>query len=348
MDGTSGPPYAECEHLLVNEEAAVARRTIGDLEVGALGLGCMGMSTVYGRPDPVEARATLDRALELGVNLLDTADMYGRGANERFLGEALRGRRDQVVLATKTGITTAPGGLPVGVDGSPAHIRRAIDASLSRLRTDHVELYYLHRVDPRVPIEESVAAMAGLVEAGKVRHLGLSEVSAAELRRAAAVHPIAAVQSEWSLFTRGLEADVVPAARSLGAALVAYSPLGRGMLTGDPRATTRLPLLDFRRFLPRWRRANLRSNLAMVDKVAAVGREVGATPGQVALAWLLAQGDDVVPIPGTKRVAYLEQNQRALEITLPESALSILSDLVAVGDRYGRMAGGLPEDRPDA
>ena len=323
----------------------MSSRMIADLEVGALGLGCMGMSTVYGRPDPGEARATLDKALDLGVTLLDTADMYGNGANERFLGEALRGRRDQVVLATKVGITTAPGGLPIGVDASPGRIRRAIDASLARLQTDHVELYYLHRVDPKVPVEDSVGAMAELVVAGKVRHLGVSEVSADELRRAAAVHPIAAVQSEWSLFTRGLESEVVPAARSLGATLVPYSPLGRGMLTGDPRATTRLPLLDFRRFLPRWRRANLQRNLGLVERVAAVGRQVGATPAQVALAWLLAQGPDVVPIPGTKRVRYVEENLGSRHVTLPADALAALSDLVASGDRYGRrMSGGLPED----
>ena len=321
---------------------------IADLEVGALGLGCMGMSTVYGRPDLGEARATLARAAELGVTLLDTADMYGRGDNERFLGDALRGRRDQVVLATKVGFVTAPGGLPVRVDGRPARIRRAIDASLARLQTDHVDLYYLHRVDPRVPLEESVGAMAELVTAGKVRQLGLSEVSADELRRASAVHPIAAVQSEWSLFTRGLEAEVVPAARALGTALVAYSPLGRGMLTGDPRATTALPLLDFRRLLPRWRRANLQANLALVAQVREVAETVGATPGQVALAWLLAQGEDVVPIPGTKRVRYLEQNVAAAEVTLPAAAMTALSDLVAAGERYGRGSGGLPEDRPAA
>ncbi|WP_375389835.1 aldo/keto reductase [uncultured Amnibacterium sp.] len=321
-------------------------RRIADLEVGELGLGCMGLATVYGRPDPREARATLDAALEGGVRLLDTADMYGDGTSERFLGEWLPGRRDRVVLATKAGIRTRLGGLPAGLDGRPAHLRAALDASLGRLGTDHVDLYYLHRVDPRVPIEDSVGAIAGFVQAGKVRQVGVSEVTASELLRAHSVHPIAAVQSEWSLFTRDLERDVVPAARSIGATVVPYSPLGRGMLTGDPRATTRLPLLDYRRFLPRWRGANLRRNLALVDRVREVAGRIGATPAQVALAWLLGQGEDVVPIPGTTRRRSLADNLGATRITLTDGDRAALDGLQAAGGRYGRRGamGVLPED----
>ena len=286
------------------------------------------------------ARATIDRAIDLGINFFDTADIYGNGDNERFVGEALRGRRDQVVLATKVGITTLPLlGLPTGVNGRPERIRNAIDRSLRRLQTDHVDLYYLHRVDPRVPIEDSVDALAGLVAAGKVREIGLSEVTAAELRRAHAVHPVAAVQSEWSLFSRELEAEVVPAARELGVAIVPYSPLGRGMLTGSAAATTKLPLFDYRRFLPRWRRKNLALNLAAVEQVKVIAREVGATPAQVALAWVLRHGDDVLPIPGTKRVATLEQNVGALEVTLSDEHVAQLEALSAVGGRYPNASG---------
>lgn len=321
-------------------------RRIGDQVVSALGLGCMGMSAVYGRPDAAEARATLDRAIDLGVTLFDTADMYGNGHNERFVGEALRGRRDRIRLATKTGITTVPVlGLPRGVDGRPARIRRALDASLQRLGTDHVDLYYLHRVDPQVPIEDSVGAMAEAVAAGKVLQLGLSEATADELRRACAVHPIMALQTEWSLFSRDLEVDVLPAARSLGVAIVAYSPLGRGMLTGSPASTTRLPLIDYRRFLPRWRRANLQANLHEVGVVRSVADEVGATPGQVALAWVLARGEDVVPIPGTKRRKYLEQNLGALDVVLSPDQLARLDGISASGDRYGSGTGGVPTRR---
>ncbi|MGV8910222.1 MAG: aldo/keto reductase [Propionicimonas sp.] len=310
-------------------------RTIGSLQVGALGLGCMGMSAVYGIPDRTEARATIERAIERGVTLFDTADMYGHGDNERFVGEALRRHRDQVVLATKVGITSLPlVGLPSGVNGRPDYIRRSIDASLRRLGTDHVELYYLHRVDPRVPIEDSVGAMSELVTAGKVRELGVSEVTGDQLRQAHAVHPIAAVQSEWSLFTRDIEADLVPAARALGVTIVPYSPLGRGMLTGSARATTELALLDYRRFLPRWRKANLATNLKAVEQVAGVARKVGATPAQVALAWLLSQGDDVVPIPGTKQVRYLEQNLGSLDVSLTPDLIAELASVRVAGERY--------------
>jgi aryl-alcohol dehydrogenase-like predicted oxidoreductase len=302
----------------------------------------MGMAMVYGRPDPAQARATIDLALERGVTLLDTADVYGNGSSERFLGQALRGRRDEVALASKTGIRTWPLiGLPRGVNGRPAHIRRSVEGSLRRLGTDHLDLYYLHRVDPRVPIEESIGAMGELVTAGQVRALGVSEVTANELRRAYATHPIAAVQSEWSLFSRELEADVVPTARELGVGVVAYSPLGRGMLSGTAAATTRLPLIDYRRFLPRWRSENLTANLEAVEVVAAIARGHQATPAQVALAWVLAQGEDVVPIPGTKRPQYLEENLAALDVQLAPDDLERLDRLVAVGDRYAGGATGV-------
>ena len=314
---------------------ALPSRRLGDLTVGAVGLGCMGLAMVYGRPDPVEARAAVDRALELGVTLLDTADMYGDGASERFLGDMLRGRRDRVVLASKVGILTWPRvGLPRGVNGRPDHIRRSINGSLRRLRTDRLDLYYLHRVDPKVPIEESVGALGELVAAGKVRNLGLSEVTADELRRAYATHAIAAVQSEWSLFSRELEAEVVPAARALGVGIVAYSPIGRGMLSGAAAATTRLSLVDYRRFLPRWRKDNLAVNLRAVEVVSDVARAHGATAAQVALAWVLARGEDVVPIPGTKRPRYVEENVGALGISLAAEDLARLDELVAVGARY--------------
>lgn len=293
------------------------------------------MAAVYGRPDPVQARAAIDRAVERGVTLLDTAEMYGNGASERFVGEALRGRRDGMVLASKTGITTWPViGMPRGLDGRPERIRRAIDGSLRRLRTDHLDLYYLHRVDPKVPIEDSVGAMSQLVAAGKVRAIGVSEVTAEQLRRAHATHPITAVQTEWSLFSRELEAEVVPTARELGIGIVAYSPLGRGMLSGTTAATTRLPLVDYRRFLPRWRRENLAANLEAVEIVADVARRHSVTPAQVALAWVLARGDDVVPIPGTKRPRFLDDNVDAVRVRLTEEDLTSLDAVRAVGERY--------------
>jgi aryl-alcohol dehydrogenase-like predicted oxidoreductase len=315
----------------------IPQRRLGSLTVGVLGLGCMSMAMVYGRPDPVQARAAIDRALELGVTLLDTADMYGRGASERLVGRALQGRRDQVVLASKVGIRSWPVvGIPRGFDGRPDYIRRSVEGSLRRLGTDHLDLYYLHRVDPGVPIEESVGALADLVRTGKVREIGVSEVTADELRRAYAVHPIAAVQSEWYLFSRELEAEVVPAARALGVGIVAYSPLGRGMLTGAASATTELSMFDYRRMLPRWRADNLAANVRAVDTVTAVAHEHGATPAQVALAWLLGQGDDVVPIPGTKRPGYVEENLGALGLALSDADRARLDGLVAAGDRYPR------------
>ncbi|MFT4215916.1 MAG: aldo/keto reductase [Micropruina sp.] len=322
-------------------------RWLGPLQVSPLGLGCMGMSTAYGRPDEASSKATLERALERGVTLFDTADMYGHGANEELLGRHLSGVREQIVLATKTGILSLPGlGLPIGLDASPARIARAADASLRRLRTEVIDLYYLHRVDPRVPIEESIGAMAELVRAGKVRALGVSEVTADELRRAHAVHPIAAAQLEWSLFSRDPEHSVVPTAHELGIGVVAYSPLGRGMLTGSPAATTRLSLLDYRRLLPRWNRSNLAENLRQADLVRQIADEVGARPAQVALAWLLGHDPDAVPIPGTKHPGYLDENLAALDLTLTAEQRGRLDRLRAAGDRY-RSGPGAPS-RPQS
>jgi aryl-alcohol dehydrogenase-like predicted oxidoreductase len=311
-------------------------RALGPLSVSALGLGCMGMSFAYGSADPGEATATLHRAIDLGVTFLDTADMYGGGANEELLATVLADRRDEVTLATKFGILTGEDGYPSGVDGSPAHARRACDASLTRLGVDHIDLYYLHRPDPEVPIEDTVGAMAELVAAGKVRHIGLSESSADTIRRAAAVHPIAAVQSEWSVFSRDIERAVLPACRELGIGLVPYSPLGRGLLTGT--LPTEFADDDFRRTLPRFQRENLERNLATVEAVRGIAAARGGTPGQVALAWLLAQGDDVVPIPGTKRIRYLEENVGALDVALTPADLARLDALEPAGDRYPDMA----------
>jgi aryl-alcohol dehydrogenase-like predicted oxidoreductase len=310
-------------------------RGVGELTVSALGLGCMGMSFAYGKPDRAEALATLHRALDLGVTFLDTADMYGGGANEELLADVLADRRDEVVLATKFGILTGEDGFPNGVDGSPAYIRRACDASLRRLGVDQIDLYYLHRPDPQVPIEDTVGAMAELVAAGKVRHLGLSECSAETIRRAAAVHPIAALQTEWSIFSRDIERAVLPACRELGIGVVPFSPLGRGLLTGA--LPTAFSDDDFRRTLPRFQGENLDRNLAAVAVVREIAATHGATPGQVALAWLLAQGEDVVPIPGTKRVRYLEENVGALDVVLTAEDRARLDALRPAGDRYPDM-----------
>jgi aryl-alcohol dehydrogenase-like predicted oxidoreductase len=295
----------------------------------------MGMSFAYGTPDRGEAVATLHRALDLGVTFLDTADMYGAGANEELLATVLTDRRDEVTLATKFGILTGEDGYPSGVDGSPDYVHRACDASLRRLGVDQIDLYYLHRPDPEVPIEETVGAMAELVAAGKVRHLGLSESSAETIRRAAAVHPIAAVQSEWSVFSRDIERAVLPACRELGIGVVPYSPLGRGLLTGA--LPTEFADDDFRRTLPRFQQENLERNLETVGAVREIAAAHGATPGQVALAWLLAQGGDVAPIPGTKRVRYLEENVGALDVPLTPADLARLDALEPAGDRYPDM-----------
>jgi len=302
--------------------------------VSAQGLGCMGMSFAYGAPDADESVATIARALDLGVTFFDTADMYGFGHNEELVGKALAPHRDEVVIATKFGIhldADAPGGR--GVRGDAAYVHQACDASLGRLGTDHIDLYYQHRPDVTVPIEETVGAMAELVEAGKVRHLGLSEASADTIRRAAAVHPIAALQSEWSIFSRDIEAEVVPACREHGVGVVPYSPLGRGMLTGKVGSLDELSDDDFRRTVPRFQGDNLDHNLALVAVVREIAEAHGVTAGQVALAWLAAQGDDVVPIPGTKRRTYLEENVGALDVTLSADDLARLDDLSPAGAR---------------
>lgn len=323
-------------------------RNLGSLRVAPLGLGCMGMSTAYHRADRAEAIATIRHALDVGINLLDTAEMYGRGDNESLVGEALKGRRDEAVVATKFGIRTVPVvGLPRGLDGRPEMVRRSLDGSLRRLGLDHIDLYYLHRVDPLVPVQETVGAMTEAVTAGKVRELGISEATAADLRAAHAVHPLAALQSEWSVFSRQLEDHEVPAARELEIGIVPYSPLGRGMLTGTAEATTKLGLLDYRRLLPRWRKSNLEHNLAQVAVVRELAAGLGATPAQLALAWLLARGEDVVPIPGTSKRHRLDDNVAAAELTVPDEVLEQLNALSAAGDRYpgGRAERGVPTSR---
>jgi len=296
----------------------VPTRTLGQgLEVSAQGLGCMGMSRVYGPADETESLATIDRALDLGITFLDTADVYGLGHNEQLVGRAIAGRRDGVVLATKFGIVRRADDRTFrGINGQPEYVRSACDASLERLGVDHIDLYYQHRADPNVPIEDTVGAMAELVAAGKVRHLGLSEAAAETIRRAQAVHPITALQSEWSLWSRDLEDDVIPAARTFGVGIVPYSPLGRGFLTGQIRSPEDLGRGDFRRGTPRFEGENFTRNLDVVERVRTIAIEKGVTPGQLALAWVQAQGDDVVPIPGTKRRAYLEENVAALDVEL--------------------------------
>jgi aryl-alcohol dehydrogenase-like predicted oxidoreductase len=329
----------------------IERRTLGTaapLEVSALGLGCMGMSEFYGAPDEADGIATIHRALDLGVTFLDTADMYGPFTNEQLVGKAIADRRDEVQLATKFGNERRPDGTRVGVNGRPEYVRAACDASLERLGVDHIDLYYQHRVDKSVPIEETVGAMAELVEAGKVRHLGLSEASAATIRRAHAVHPITALQSEYSLFTRDLEDEILPVLLDLGIGLVPYSPLGRGLLTGRITGEESLTEGDSRRtaYFPRFRGEALEANLRLVEAVRRIAETKDATPGQVALAWVLAQGPrhglGVAPIPGTKRVRYLEENVGSLDVTLDADDLAALEQAVprdaVVGARYGDMS----------
>ena len=313
------------------------QRNLGPLNVPAIGLGCMGMSAFYGTTDEGEAIATIHRALELGCNFLDTAEMYGPYENEKLLGKALEGRRDEVVLATKFGIVADPDDPKKrSLDGSPENVRRSIEGSLERLGTDHVDLYYLHRVDPDTPIEDTVGAMAELVEEGKVGNIGLSEASADTLRRANEVHQIAALQTEYSLWSRDVEKEILPTARELGVGFVAYSPLGRGFLSGRFKDPDELDSDDFRRDGPRFQGEALQQNQRLVAKVEELAGEKGCTPGQLALAWVLAQGDDVVPIPGTKRRKYLEENVAAADVDLSADDLArIESELPeAAGERY--------------
>jgi len=314
---------------------------LGDLTVSCLGLGCMGMSQSYGvRADDSESVATLHAAIDAGCTFIDTADVYGDGENEELVGRALAGRRDQVVLATKFGFKrpASASAVPTVVDGSPAYAAEALDASLRRLGVDHIDLWYLHRRDPQVPIEETVGAMAAAVEAGKVRYLGLSEVNGDTVRAAHAVHPISAVQSEWSLWTRDPETVVLPTLRELGIGFVPFSPLGRGFLTGQIKSEADFPEDDMRRGLPRFQGENFQRNLDLVEQVKTLAAAKGVTPGQLALAWLLAQGNDVAPIPGTKRRKYLAENLGAVDVTLTASELADLDaafppDAVA-GQRY--------------
>jgi aryl-alcohol dehydrogenase-like predicted oxidoreductase len=308
-------------------------------EVSEIGLGCMGMSAFYGSTDDGEATRTIHRALDLGCNLLDTSDMYGPHHNEELIGRAIAARRDEVFLATKFGIKVemrTDGPPRRSIDGSPDYVRSACEDSLRRLGVEHIDLYYQHRVDPSVPIEETVGAMAQLVSAGKVRHLGLSEASAETIRRAAEVHPIAAVQSEYSLWTRDVEAEVLPTLEELGIGLVAYSPLGRGFLSGRFTSTEELEEGDFRRYGPRFTGENLQENLKLAERVRELAAEKGVTPGQLALAWVLHRSEHVVPIPGTKRVSYLEENLGAAEVQLsPEEVERIAEEVpAAAGDRY--------------
>jgi len=312
------------------------------LTVSAIGLGCMGMSWAYGAVDETEASATIERAVELGVNFFDSADVYGPFTNEILVGQALKRVRDRVVIATKFGNRRGADGRPIDPDGRPAYMREACDASLKRLGVDYIDLYYQHRVDRKTPIEETVGAMAELVRQGKVRFIGLSEASPRTIRRAHAVHPITALQSEYSLWTRDHEQEVIPTLRELGIGFVPYSPLGRGFLTGRIATPDQLEESDFRRHAPRFQRDNFNQNLRIVEGLKQMAAAKGVTPGQIALAWVMAQGDDIVPIPGTKRRQYLEENVAAAEVTLTADELRRLDQIAprgaTAGERYPEAA----------
>ncbi len=331
--------------VLLTSAVAMDQRALGSqgLTVSAEGLGCMGMSEFYGTADEAEAIATIRQALELGVTLLDTADVYGPHTNEQLVGQAIADQRDEVVLATKFGIVRDPENPAArGVNGRPEYVIRSCDASLRRLGLDHIDVYYQHRVDPAVPIEETVGAMATLVDAGKVRFLGLSEAGPETIRRAHDVHPITAVQTEYSLWSRDVEDEILPTLRELGIGLVAYSPLGRGFLTGQITSPDDLAPDDFRRTSPRFMGENFARNLRLVDRIKEIAAEQNCTPGQLALAWVLSQGDDIVPIPGTKRRRYLEENVEATELTLSQEDLARIDEVApvgaAAGDRYADMS----------
>jgi aryl-alcohol dehydrogenase-like predicted oxidoreductase len=310
-------------------------RKLGALDVGAIGLGCMGMSEFYGKGDDAESIAVIHRALELGVTLLDTSDMYGPHTNEILVGKAIKDRRDRVVLATKFGIQRGPNPQDRGINGKPEYVRGACDASLQRLGVDHIDLYYQHRVDASTPIGDTIGAMADLVKAGKVRYLGMSEAGPDTLRRAYKVHPITALQTEYSLWTRDPEDGILAVCRELGIGFVAYSPLGRGFLTGQIKKFDDLAPDDFRRHNPRFQGANFAKNLQLVARVTELATQKGCTPGQLALAWVTAQGDDIVPIPGTKRLRYLEENLGAERVALTKQDLATIEELAPKGSTAG-------------